>query len=231
MLLPNASARRSTATVNRMLCAVTGFYDYHARNGLEFAPELCDERRSGRGGYRPFLHGIARSSGRGRVGRLREERRLPRTLALEQVAAIVAAQERYRDRFLFALLALTGMRVGQALGLRHEDVVSHERRIELVPREDNANGARGKGAYGSVPVGTELVRLHSDYMHEEYDEVDSDYVFVTLWGGRVGRPMIYDTVNELGLPSPGIVTPGVRATHAASTTIGSPGEKRAGRSS
>ncbi len=49
-----------------------------------------------------------------------------------------------RDRFLFALLFGTGMRIGQALGLRHEDVVSHERRIELVPREDNANGARGK---------------------------------------------------------------------------------------
>lgn len=205
VLLPGASARRSAATVNRMLCSVSGFYEYHARNGVEFARELCEERRSGRGGYRPFLHGIARSGGRGRVGRLREERRLPRTLALERVAAIIAAQERYRDRFLFALLALTGMRVGQALGLRHEDFVSHERRIELVSRDDNANGARGKGAWGCVAIGKELVRLHSDYMHEEYGELDSDYVFVNLWGGRVGRPMTYDTVSELVLRTRGRV--------------------------
>ena len=101
------------------------------------------------------------------------------------------AQRRLRDRFLFALLFGTGMRVGQALGLRHEDFVGHERRVEMVPREGNANGARGKNGRGSIPVTTELVRCYSDYMHEEYGELDSDYVFVNLWGGRVGRPMSY----------------------------------------
>ncbi|MEJ7784085.1 MAG: hypothetical protein WKF96_04720 [Solirubrobacteraceae bacterium] len=73
------------------------------------------------------------------MGRLREERRLPRTLTVEQVRAVITGQERYRDRFLFGLLALTGMRVGQALGLRHCDFVTQERRIEIVPREGNAN--------------------------------------------------------------------------------------------
>jgi integrase len=48
-------------------------------------------------------------------------------LSVEQVAAILAAQTRLRDRFLFALLAGTGMRIGQALGLRHCDVVWAER--------------------------------------------------------------------------------------------------------
>ena len=89
------------------------------------------------------------------------------------------------------------MRIGQALGLRHSDVVAHERRIEIVPREDNANGARGKGGRGSVPITAELVRLHADYMHEEYGELDSDYVFVNLWGGRIGRPMSYANVVEI----------------------------------
>jgi uncharacterized membrane protein YhiD involved in acid resistance len=32
------------------------------------------------------------------------------------------------------------MRIGQALGLRHEDFVTQERRIEIVPRQENANG-------------------------------------------------------------------------------------------
>ena len=164
---------------------------------MKLAGALVDERRSGRGSYKPFLHGIARSKPRGRVGRLREERRLPRTLSLEQVGAVIHSQHRLRDRFLFALLALTGMRVGQALGLRHEDVVSHERQIELVPREGNANGARAKGGQGSIPIGPELVRLHSDYMHEEYGLLDSDYVFVNRWGGRIGRAMTYASVDEI----------------------------------
>ena len=34
-------------------------------------------------------------------------------------------------------------------------------------------------------------------MHEEYGELDSDYVFVNLWGGRIGHPMSYATVDDL----------------------------------
>jgi len=197
IVLAGGPAARSAATVNRMLTAVFGFYEFHARNGVEVAKALVDRARSGRGGYRPFLHGIARASPRGRVGRLREVRRLPATLTLEQVAAVIHAQARLRDRFLFALLFGTGMRVGQALGLRHGDFVTHERRIEIVPREDNANGARGKQGVGSVPVSGELVRCYSDYMHLEYGELDCDYVFVNLWGGHVGRAMSYANVNEI----------------------------------
>ena len=188
---------RSSRTVNRMLTAVFGFYEFHARNGVEVVQVLVDRARSGRGSYKPFLHGIAASKPRGRVGRLREPRRLPATLTLEQVAAVIHGQPRLRDRFLFALLFGTGMRVGQALGLRHEDFVTQERRIEIVAREDNANGAGGKRGQGSVPVSSELVRCYSDYMHLEYCELDSDYVFVNLWGGQPGRAMTYANVNEI----------------------------------
>jgi len=89
------------------------------------------------------------------------------------------------------------MRIGQALGLRHSDVVSHERRIEIVAREDNANGARGKRGRGWVPITRELVRLHSDYMHLEYGDLDSDYVFVNLWGRPRGHPLTYAAVYDL----------------------------------
>jgi integrase/recombinase XerD len=197
VVLAGGSAARSASTVNRVLTAVFGFYEFHARHGVEVARALVDERRMGRGNFKPFLHGIAPSRPRGRVGRLRQERRVPATLSVGQVAAILAAQTRLRDRFLFALLAGTGMRVGQALGLRHSDVVSHERRIEIVAREDNANGARGKRGRGWVPITSELVRLHSDYMHIEYGDLDSDYVFVNLWGGRIGHAMRYPAVDDI----------------------------------
>jgi integrase/recombinase XerD len=197
VVLQGGIAARSASTVNRILTAVFGFYEFHARNGVDVARALVDERRMGCGNFKAFLHGIAPSRPRNRVGRLREERRLPATLSVEQVAAILAAQTRLRDRFLFALLAGTGMRIGQALGLRHSDVVSHERRIDIVAREDNANGARGKRGHGWVPITSELVRLHSDYMHVEYGDLDSDYVFVNLWGGRVGHAMSYHAVDEV----------------------------------
>ena len=197
IVLANGCPRRATRTVNRMLTAVFGFYDFHARHGVKFAEALVDRARSGRGSYKPFLHGIAMAKPRGRVGRLREDKRLPATLTLAQVEAVIRAQPRLRDRFLFALLFGTGMRIGQALGLRHEDFVTQERRIEIVAREDNANGARGKRGQGSVPVAGELVRCYSDYMHAEYGDLDSDYVFVNLWGGQVGAAMSYPNVVEI----------------------------------
>jgi integrase len=110
-----------------MLAAVVSFYEFHGRRGNELARDLVVRTRSGHGAFKPFLHGIARDRPRGRPVRLPERQRLPRTLSLEQVAAVIDCQQRLRDRFLFALLASTGMRVGQALGLRHEDVVSWER--------------------------------------------------------------------------------------------------------
>ena len=198
LVLSEQAAKRSASTVNRMLAAVMSFYEFHGRRGNDLARDLVVATRSGRGAFKPFLHGIARDRPRGRAVRLPERQRLPRTLSLEQVAAVIDCQQRVRDRFLFALLASTGMRVGQALGLRHEDVVSWERRIEIVPREGAGSRSRSKrGARGSVPVPGELIRLWSDYMHEEYGALESDFVFVNLWKGEIGRPLSYSSVNEL----------------------------------
>ena len=166
VLLAGAEPRRAASTVNRMLSAVMGFYDFHARHGVDGRASAGRSRRApGAAATSRFWTGSRRCRGRARVGRLREPRRPPRTLTLEQVAAVLDAQRRLRDRFLFALLFGTGMRVGQALGLRHADFVSHERRVEIVAREDNANGARGKGGEGSVPIirraGAAALGLHA----------------------------------------------------------------------
>ncbi|WP_369597553.1 tyrosine-type recombinase/integrase [Rhodococcus sp. 14-2470-1b] len=73
-----------------------------------------------------------------------------------------------RDRFLFALLADTGMRLGEALGLRIGDFVMGRGGtpfVEIVPREDNTNGARVKMMRPRrVYVGSDLERLFADYL-------------------------------------------------------------------
>jgi len=145
IVLHASASARAPATVNRHLGAVFSFYDYQARSGVALAAGLADWRRSGRGGYKPFLHHITRGRPtRTRPISLRVPRRLPVTLTAEQIGALVAACEHLRDRLLLAMLAETGMRVGQALGLRHSDITSQTKEIHIVPRADNANGARAK---------------------------------------------------------------------------------------
>jgi integrase len=199
VVLDEGEARRSPATVNRHLAAVFGLYEHHARKGLGVAAGLVTWRRMGRGPYKPLLHHATKGRAiRTRPIKLNVPRRTPRVLTPEELVAVLAAPERARDRFLLALLAETGMRVGQALGLRHSDFVSRKKLVHIVPRADNANGARAKlRVPATIPVSPGLVRTYSDYMFDEYGEVDSDYVFVNLWSGRIGAPVTYSTVHDL----------------------------------
>jgi integrase len=199
VVLADGAGARRPATVNRYLAGVFGFYDHHARSGLGVASELVSWRRVSRGSYKPFMHHVTK--GRPipmRPVKLHVARQAPRTLEPGQIVAVLAAAEHLRDRFLLSLLAETGMRVGQALGLRHCDFVSHRREVNIVPRADNANRARAKVRSAAVvPVSAPLVRLYSEYMHTEYGDIDSDYVFVNLFAGKVGQPMSYPAVHEL----------------------------------
>jgi site-specific recombinase XerD len=143
IVLGAGAARRSESTVNRHLAALFAFYDFHARAGVALAESLVAWRRVPRGSYKPFLrHATAGQPVPTRPVKLKAPQRLPRTLTVEQVTAVLGACGRLRDRFLFALLAETGMRVGQALGLCHADFVSRRCEVVIVPRVDNANGAR-----------------------------------------------------------------------------------------
>jgi integrase len=175
--------------------AVHAFFDYHATRGVPVAGRLATFSRTPKPHWR-------------RGGRpLRDTRRVvtvpvakhaPKTLTAEQVQLLLDACRHLRDRFLLAVLYETGMRVGQALGLRHADFVSRERLVRIVPREDNPNGARAKTREEhEVCVSGALVRLYSDYMVDEYGTLENDFVFVNLWGHPLGHAMTRSTVNEL----------------------------------
>ena len=185
--------------MNRHLGALFGFYDYQARFGVGLAGGLVAWRRAGRGGFKPFLHHVTKGRPvRTRPISLRVAHHLPATLSAEQIATLVAACDRLRDRLLLAVLAETGMRIGQALGLRHADIASPTREIRIVPRADNANDARAKThSVHTIPATAALIRLYSEYLFVEYGDLDCDYVFVNLWGRPFGHPLRYQAVAGL----------------------------------
>lgn len=170
---------------------------FMSAGGVEVAGELVDWRRGGRGVYKPFLDRVGGRSSRvpRRPVRLRQTQRLPHTLTLEQVALLLAACEHQRDRFLIALLAETGMRIGQALGLRHADVVSREATVCIVPRDDNANGARAKCRDEMlIPVSAGLVRLYSSFLESRHHQDVDDYGVIDR-ARRSKPPLTYEHVD------------------------------------
>ncbi len=136
VVLSAAESVCSQATVNRKLSAISAFYEFHQRHGVDLGGLLTTwQRRKAHGGsWRPLLAHLGSRPERARRIRLRDERRIPDTLDAEQVAAIVAACDRLRDRFLFSLLASSGLRVGEVLGLRHSDIDAAARLVRVVLR-------------------------------------------------------------------------------------------------
>jgi len=195
--LPWVESGLSAVTVNRKMSAIASFYEFHHRHGIDLHELLTRWRPGGRGGsWRPFLAHLGDKPERRRVIALRSERRLPRELSAAEMTTLVEACDRLRDRFLLSLLRGTGLRIGEALGLRHEDVDAL-RRVIVVRQRANVNRARAKTHSREVPVDPALIRLYSEYLHEEYGPLDCDYVFVNLWAAPVGQPMSYPSVDRL----------------------------------
>ncbi|MFZ3491763.1 tyrosine-type recombinase/integrase [Streptomyces sp. 5.8] len=133
-------------------------------------------------------------------------------LTYEQVGEMIACARHARDRFLLAVLRDTAIRIGEALGLRREDMHlmpdssafgcrvpgAH---IHIVRRDNNANGALSKSRRSRwIPVTPDTAGFYADYRYER-DEVPaagvSDLVFVNLFAAPFGHPMKYPNAYEL----------------------------------
>jgi len=202
--LPASEARRTDATIDQILTAIHSFYDFQMR--LKTVPDvplyhflMVPNRR-----YKSFLHGFVKAKPvQSRIVKVKREQRQVKTLTHEQVAQLIEACARIRDKFLLTLLYETGMRIGQALGLRHEDIRLEDQGIAIVPRDANANGARAKSrrSYVVPDIAPAVMKLYTDYLVEDLGALEvvalPDFVFVNLWEGEIGRPMTYETVMSL----------------------------------
>lgn len=112
----------------------------------------------------------------------------------DDFARLAGAANSARDRLLVSALYDGGLRISQALGLRHEDIDIARCRVQIVRRLDNANGALSKQKeefWVSLPP--RFFKHYADSLTEEQLAlgIDSDYVFVNLREKDRGRAMQY----------------------------------------
>ncbi|NWJ47694.1 MAG: tyrosine-type recombinase/integrase [Chloroflexi bacterium] len=192
-------AKRSESTINTIVAVVSAFYDYQQRRGFATDLALYRSQSFPQRRYKDFLYHISKSKPvTTRLIKLKVPKRLPKTLTNAQVQQLLEACHNLRDRYLVSLLYQTGMRVGQALGLRHSDIHSWDNLIRIVTRQNNLNQARAKTLQPySIHVSPELMSLYTRYLLDEFGDTDSDYVFVNLWEGAIGQPLHYESVIDL----------------------------------
>lgn len=216
------AALLAEASVAARLAAVVSFYrfqhDVHGR-GAALARASLRSVKSGR--YRPMLaHLDGRRDRRASPLSLRAATPgPPPVLTPVQVVAILEGcacfdpargewRGSLRDRLLFATLAETGVRLGEALCLTHADW--HTGRgetpcIEVVPRE-HPHGQRTKGDRPRrIYVSDSLERLYGDYLWSLADVADAAgrvleddwFVFVNLAREPLFRALRPESVYAL----------------------------------
>ncbi len=206
----NQHSALAPATRNQIQLAVKSFYRFI--NGTDdFLIDSVDKLKAydGHRLYKPFLEHISqrRSTRRkdqylsGDLGRV-HRRVAQQRLTPEQVLKLVEACHLARDVLLVVILYNTGIRIGEALGLRIGDIDLAEKVIWIVPRGDNSNGARAKsGRTRGVPVHDYVVNMYVDYLtSKEYGpafEAGSEYVFANVRAGMLGRAMTLANVYKL----------------------------------
>ena len=196
--IDDSVSNRTERTVNTIIAALSTFYSYHERLGNLKKIPMFKAFFNPNKRYKPILHHISKRMLEQRnVLKLKEPKRLPQILTQEQVKQLIDAACNHRDRFLIGLIDETGMRIGEALGLRHSDIISYDNQINIVKRLDNENGARVKGEGRTLDVSRDLIVLYQNYLVYELGDSLNDYVFVNLWDGRINQPMCYGSVAAL----------------------------------
>jgi integrase len=225
------ATRLSPATINRVLAAVSSFYEwailaqhFDRQNPIEKRVDPALMRVPDR--HRPFLEGTGRQQPIRRTVRVRTVQRLPRPLGSEQVAALILALRCKRDHALVRLMLDGGLRPGEVLGLHLADVAYGRRRIVIRARQDHPKGARSKGRTERVvdlhePATLEAVSLY--VMAERPTEATTPFVFLVGGGGaRRCEPLGYAALAKLfaraceraGIREPWMTPHVLRHTHA-----------------
>ncbi|MDQ1058431.1 integrase [Arthrobacter globiformis] len=172
--------RLSGKTVNAHLTAVMVFLRYAVAHG--FATDLWATVEGGRPGADSLKLAGQWKMAPARLAKAREIKRRPVVLTLLQADRILDAVDRPRDRLLVLLMLRCGLRAGEALGLRLEDMHMLPDSGHLgctipgphvhIERRSNPNGAWAKSPYErNVPVPADVCEVHSAYMAQRYSSL------------------------------------------------------------
>lgn len=205
---------RTGKTMNQYAAAITQFFVWAARSDLiseKTAAGFYETRIAyGFGGDR--LRMLPGQVSRARAIRVKEIEEAPKVLDRATEASLLDSVLNRRDRFLVALMLETGIRIGEALGLRTEDLhLFHDSRAIgctsagphiHVRRRQNPNDALAKSATPRIiPVTEKVCVLYHLYLEDRIDLLTEDpnpMVFVNLYSpAGAGEAMKYSNAVKM----------------------------------
>ena len=124
-------------------------------------------------------------------GYLKEKGHQGKTIEQDKIVELLQECANSRDQVLLLLLAETGFRIGELLGVRYAEDIDYEKHIIYVNfRDDNENGARAKNAeFRRAKISDATFDILMFYI-EDYKELilGQEYLFINVSGDYVGKP-------------------------------------------
>ncbi|MFI6476228.1 tyrosine-type recombinase/integrase [Streptomyces sp. NPDC050516] len=215
-LRPAEAAAGSTVDVG--LTSVLSFYRYHAVTGVPAARQFYEHVKGGsmeaRSRYASFLGHVGGGQNRRVIGRRRVRKSPPPFLTPRQTQVIKDDAARLdasrcwkgdlRLRLFWTLLEETGLRLSEALLLRHQDWqpgTGTTAFLEVQPLEDSRRRLRVKNQqYRRIYISDQLDDLYGEYLFHlielGLDVRDDLPLFVNLHRGEFGQPLRPETIYD-----------------------------------
>ncbi|WLQ67611.1 tyrosine-type recombinase/integrase [Streptomyces glycanivorans] len=197
----------SAKTCNRVLAAVSSFYEFliaseqYAGRDNPIVKKVDQAAARVPDRHRPPLMNAGRQQPVRRVLRVKTVESVPRPMPDAVYRALVDELRTRRDLALLEVMWEGGLRPGEVLGLRMEDVSYGRRRVTVRKRDDHPRGVQQKSRRDRVVdlhEGRALTALNTYVMHERPTDTDSLWLF--LVGGRGQRrtePLGYDALVRM----------------------------------
>jgi integrase len=247
------SRRLSPTSVNRILAAVSAFYEYLIVAGRWAQPENPIQKQADPAlarvseRHKPFMGDASRQRPVRRSLRVKTEELLPRPMEAEDFRTLLNSFARLRDRAMLLLMYQGGLRPGEVLNVHLEDIKYGRRLLEVRWRTDHPKGVRTKSRVERVVhlYEPEALQALSDYVQWERPR-EAGTALVFLVGGKGQRrceALGYHALQKLfarhcaklGLRDPWTTPHALRHSHATNLWEGGMRElalqKRLGHSS
>lgn len=137
-------------------------------------------------------------------GFFKEEEPNLEEITSEEIQELINACTNDRDRLLIAMMAETGLRLGEILGIHYTEDIDFERRtVRVRYRESNINLARAKNAeYRMALLSNTTFEFLVKYISDNRKSLmNSEYLFTKLTGKNKGEPLdaasVYSMLKRL----------------------------------
>ena len=184
-------------TCNIYLRAVFAWYAYLAAESRQMQLQVTQDTTR----YTSNSIGVGlQIKGKSFPGYLRGQDRRAKAISQDDIRKLVEAAPNIRDKLLILLLADTGARIGEILGIRYtQDIDFSRQAINVCYREQNANNSRAKNAENRMLYLSDSTFDLLELYLVQYRQllVHTDYLFVVLEGDTAGEPLKAGAVYAL----------------------------------